>query len=391
MNNKNIGAKISRKERKLRQTAEKHQQRRQSETYYAATQWQLMRRRFTRNKLAVVGLVVLVLMYLIAIFCEFVAPYDPNQTNASIKNQQPQMIRFYSEKTGFSFRPFVYGMKQTYHPVTMKTIYVENPEDIQYLSFFVKGSEYKLWGLFSCGRHLFGVEGSEQPVTLFGADSMGRDIFSRICYGARISCSIGLVGVFLSFILGVLIGGLSGYIGGKLDSFIQRVIDFIVCLPTLPIWMALSAAIPSDWSVTKTYFCMVLILSLMGWPGLARVVRSKFISLGNEDFIRAARVAGAGTGRIIFRHMVPSFASYLIAQITLSIPGMILGETSMSFLGLGLRSPAVSWGILLSDAQNIRNVALYPWTLIPGIFVVLTVMAFNFMGDGLRDAADPYS
>ena len=214
-------------------------------------------------------------------------------------------------------------MEQTYHPVTMKTIYVENPEDIQYLSFFVKGSEYKLWGLFRCDRHLFGVKGSEQPVTLFGADSMGRDILSRICYGARISCSIGLVGVFLSFILGVLIGGLSGYIGGKLDSFIQRVIDFIVCLPTLPIWMALSAAIPSDWSVTKTYFCMVLILSLMGWPGLARVVRSKFISLGNEDFIRAARVAGAGTGRIIFRHMVPSFASYLIAQITLSIPGMI--------------------------------------------------------------------
>lgn len=382
--------KISRHEKRLRKVAAKRQMQRLTENNASVGQWTLMKRRFVKNKLAVVGLVLLVLIYVVAIFCEFFAPYDPNTVNSDAINQSPQVLRFWDEN-GFSFRPFVYKMVKTYDEETMLTKFEEDRSQRVYIHLFAKGSDYKLLGFIPGNVHLFGTEEGEAPVYLFGSDSMGRDLYSRICYGARISCSIGLVGVLTSFILGVVIGGLSAYFGGWFDAVVQRVIDFIVCLPTLPIWMALSAAIPSTWSVTETYFCMVLILSFMGWPGLARVVRSKFLSLMNEDYIKAAKTSGSGMGTIIFKHMMPSFASYLIAQITLSIPGMILGETSMSFLGIGLRSPAVSWGILLNDAQKFRNIALYPWTLIPGIFVVLTIMAFNFVGDGLRDAADPYS
>ncbi len=384
-------AKISRSEKRLRKLAEKRQAQRLSTDNYSVGQWRLMGRRFVKNKLAVVGLVILVMMYLLAIFSEFFAPYDPNGIQAEARNQQPQTVRFWDEQ-GFSFRPFVYKMESTVDMETMETIFVEDKEQRVYISMFVEGWDYKLLGVIPSNVHLFGVqEGEGARIMLFGADSMGRDLFSRVCQGAKISCSIGLIGVIVSFVLGIVIGGLAGYFGGWFDAVVQRIIDFIVCLPTLPIWMALSAAIPADWSVTKTYFCMVLLLSLMGWPGLARVVRSKFISLSNEDYIKAAKVCGSGMGTIIFKHMMPSFASYLIAQMTLAIPGMILGETSMSFLGLGLRSPAVSWGILLNDAQSIRNIALYPWLLIPAIFVVLTIMAFNFVGDGMRDAADPYS
>ena len=244
--------------------------------------------------------------------------------------------------------------------------------------------------------HLFGVKEAAGPnggiygVYLFGTDQAGRDLFSRTLIGAQISATVGLIGVLLSFFLGLIMGGLSGYLGGTVDVIIQRIIDFVISLPTIPLWMALAAAVPSNWPVTKTYFCITLILSLVGWPSLARTVRSKFMSLKNEDYVKAARVAGASTPRIIAKHMVPMFTSHLIASLSLSIPGMILGETSLSFLGLGLRAPAVSWGVLLADAQKFRNVALYPWTLIPGLFVVVTVMAFNFVGDGLRDAADPY-
>ncbi len=384
-------AKISRNEKRLRRLAERRQAQRLSTENYSVGQWRLMGRRFVKNKLAIIGLVILIFMYLLALFSEFVAPYDPNGINSDARNQQPQVIRTWDEN-GFSFRPFVYKMESAIDEETMETIFVENKNERVYVSFFTEGWEYELLGFIPTNIHLFGVEGGEGArLMMFGTDSMGRDIFSRVCQGAKISCSIGLIGVIVSFVLGIVIGGLAGYFGGWFDAVVQRIIDFIVCLPTLPIWMALSAAIPAEWSVTKTYFCMVLILSFMGWPGLARVVRSKFISLSNEDYIKAAKVAGSGMGTVIFKHMMPSFASYLIAQMTLSIPGMILGETSMSFLGLGLRAPAVSWGILLNDAQSIRNIALYPWLLIPAIFVVLTIMAFNFVGDGLRDAADPYA
>lgn len=237
-------------------------------------------------------------------------------------------------------------------------------------------------------RSFFGVE--EGTIFLFGTDRLGRDVFSRILYGARISTTIGLVGVFLSMVLGIIIGGISGYYGGKIDNFIQRTIEFLISIPTIPLWMALSAALPRYWSQIKVYFAITVILSLIGWTGLARVVRSKFLSLKDEDFVVAARLAGASEWRIIFKHMLPSLTSHLIASATLAIPGMILGETGLSFLGLGLRPPAISWGVLLQEAQNIRTVALYPWLLIPGLFVIVTVLCFNFVGDGLRDAADPY-
>ena len=378
---------ISRKERGLREKAQQRQASRQVETYYAMSQWQLIRIRFSRNRLAVAGLIFLCLIYLMAIFCEFLAPYDPNAVDGNRRNLAPEAINFVSDQ-GISM-PFVYGITQGYDKITLKATYEIDKNVKYYLRFFAQGETYKLWGLFSSNIHLFGVDGGQ--VSLAGTDRMGRDLLSRMIYGSRISCSIGLIGIFISFILGLLIGGVSGYLGGTVDIVLSRLIDFVISLPTLPLWMALAAAVPPTWPVEKVYFSIVIILSLISWPGLARVVRSKFLSLKNEDFVRAARVVGASDMRVIFTHMVPMFASYLIASLTLSIPGMILGETSLSFLGIGLRPPAVSWGVLLSEAQDIRNVALYPWTLIPGLFIILTVVSFNFLGDGLRDAADPYS
>ncbi len=380
--------KISRQERILREKAQKRQALRQVEAYYVMSQWQLIKIRFSRNRLAVVGLVVLCLIYFMAITCEFLAPYDPNAGDGKRINMPPQLLHFVSDQ-GFSIRPFIYGVKQGYDKVTLETIYTADPQSRHYLHFFVHGDAYKFWGLFSSDLHLFGTDNGQ--MFLAGTDRMGRDLLSRIIYGSRISCSIGLLGIFISFILGLLIGGIAGYFGGTVDNVISRIIDFVISLPTLPLWMALAAAVPANWPVERVYFCIVIILSLISWPGLARVVRSKFLSLKNEDFVRAARVVGASDMRVIFVHMVPMFTSYLIASLTLSIPGMILGETSLSFLGIGLRPPAVSWGVLLSEAQDIRNVALYPWTLIPGLFIIITVMCFNFLGDGLRDAADPYS
>ena len=380
--------KISRKERILREKAQRRQAERQAEAFYSMSQWQLIKMRFARNRLAVVGLITLCVIYFIAAFCEFHAPYDPNKVDQTRMNVAPQSLRFVSDE-GFSLRPFVYGLKQGYDEVTYKPTYEIVKDTKYYLRFFVHGDEYKLWGLFSSDIHLFGAD--EGQVYLAGTDRLGRDLFSRMIHGTRISCSIGLIGIFISFMLGLLIGGISGYFGGVVDNILTRFIDFVISLPTLPLWMAMSAAVPADWPVVKVYFSIVIILSLISWPGLARVVRSKFLSLKNEDYVRAARVVGASDMRVIFLHMVPMFTSHLVASLTLSIPGMILGETSLSFLGIGLRPPAVSWGVLLSEAQSIRNVALYPWTLIPGVFIIITVMSFNFMGDGLRDAADPYS
>jgi peptide/nickel transport system permease protein len=254
--------------------------------------------------------------------------------------------------------------------------------------FFVRGNSYKVWNLFRTDVHLFGVENGY--IFLFGTDTLGMDLFSRTIYGARISMSIGLVGVFFTFLLGLIIGGISGYFGGVIDSTIQRSIDLLISIPTIPLWMALAAALPRDWPVVRTYFMITVILSVIGWGSLARVVRGKLLSLREEDFVMAARLAGATEGVIIARHLLPSFASYIIVSITLSIPSMILGETALSFLGLGMQPPAVSWGVLLKDAQNIVAIAHHPWQLIPCLFVIVTVLMFNFIGDGLRDAADPY-
>ena len=358
------------------------------EKLYTASQFQLIWWRFRKHRLAVFGGIVLVIIYLMAIFADFLAPYHPNAHDAKHIYAPPQKIRFVGED-GFSLRPFVYGYEMKVDPRTFRRVYTEDRSKVYPLQFLVRGHEYKLLGLIPTDIHLFGTE--EGPVFLFGTDRMGRDVLSRILHGARISTSIGLVGVFLSLLIGIIVGGISGYCGGVVDNVVQRIIEFLVSIPTLPLWMGLSAALPPNWPPVRIYFGMTIILSLVGWTGLARVVRSKFLSLREEDFVLAARVVGAGRSRIIMRHMVPSFMSHIVAAVTLSIPSMILSETSLSFLGLGLRPPTISWGVLLQEAQNISTVALYPWLLLPGLFVVVTVLAFNFLGDGLRDAADPYA
>ncbi|MGC8813124.1 ABC transporter permease [Dictyoglomus sp.] len=359
------------------------------EKIYVASKWKLMWWRFRRNKLAIAGLVVLIIFYIIAAFCEFFAPYDPYKYDVRYVLAPPQRIHFVDEH-GFHLRPFVYAYKMDIDPNTLRRIYSEDKTRKYPIKFFVRGHEYKLLGLFKTDIHLFGVEG-DGHIFLFGTDSLGRDVFSRVIYGTRISTTVGLVDIFLSFLFGIIIGGISGYYGGPFDIIIQRIIEILRSIPTLPLWMALSAAVPANWSPVKVYFAISIILSFIGWTGLAREVRSKFLSLREEDFVTAAKLAGASEGRIIFRHLLPSFLSHIIASLTLSIPGMIIGETSLSFLGLGIRPPAISWGVLIQDAQNFRTVALAPWLLLPVVFVILVVLSFNFVGDGLRDAADPYA
>ncbi|WP_051001661.1 MULTISPECIES: ABC transporter permease [unclassified Thermotoga] len=358
------------------------------EQFYYASQWQLIWWRFKRHRMAVIGGVVLLIMYILGIFCEFFAPYDPNRYNARFPYAPPQVIHFFHE--GKFIGPFVYGYKSSIDLETLRRVYTVDKSQIYKIKFFVRGDKYKLWGIWESDLHFIGVEKGGY-LFLLGTDALGRDMLSRILYGARISTTIGLVGVFLSFALGIVIGGISGYLGGVVDNFIQRTIEVIRSIPTIPLWMALSAAVPPNWSPVKVYFAVTVILSLTSWTGLARVVRSRFLSLREEDFVMAAKFMGASNFRIIFRHMLPSFISYLIASITLSIPNMILGETSLSFLGLGIRPPAISWGVLLQGAQNLTVVSMYPWLLLPVVFVIVTVLCFNFVGDGLRDAADPYA
>ena len=355
---------------------------------YAVSQYQLMWRRLKRHRLAITGLVMLGLLYAIGIFAGFVAPYDTEHRDTTKLKAPPQRIRFISTE-GFHLRPFVYGYTFEEDPVTWRKIYKPDPNLRYPIHFFSRGVPYEFWGLFDTDLHLFGVR--EGHIFLFGTDELGRDLFSRLMYGMRVSLSIGLIGVALSFLLGLSIGGISGYFGGAVDYVTQRVIEFIRSIPVLPLWMALAAALPPNWPAMRVYFGITIIVSLIGWTGLARVVRSKLLSLRNEDFVTAAVVSNATTYGIIFRHLVPSFLSYVIVNLTLSIPGMILAETALSFLGLGLRPPAVSLGVLLNQAQNLNVIVLTPWLLLPGLFIVIIVLAFNFVGDGLRDAADPYS
>ena len=364
----------------------------EEERIYVAPYWKLMWWRFRKHKMALVSVAILVVFYFIGIFCEFVAPYDPGEYFIKYKLAPPSKVHIRDAEGNFHW-PFVYKTIRDRDPETMRNLYTEDTETRYPVQFFVRGTEYKMWGLFTTDLHLFGlpVPQEEQGIFLVGADRLGRDMFSRLCFGARISLSIGLVGVFLSLTLGVILGGISGYYGGRLDTFIQRVIEFIRSIPPIPMWMALSAALPADWPIIRLYFGITVILSLIGWTWLARVVRGRFLALREEDFVMAARLAGSSERRVILRHMVPSFLSYIIASLTLAIPNMILAETGLSFIGLGLRAPAISWGVLLQEAQNVRSLALAPWVLSPVIFVVVAVLAFNFVGDGLRDAADPYA
>ena len=329
------------------------------------------------------------MLYVVAIFCEFIAPYDPSTKNTELLTAPPQRVHFFGTG-GFSPRPFVYAFTVGEDPVTWRRIYEEDTEVRFPIRWFVRAEEYRFWGLFKTRLHLFGADEGGY-VFLLGTDTLGRDVFSRIMYGTRISLSIGLIGVALSFILGLTIGGVSGYFGGFADAVVQRSIDFLRSLPVLPVWMALAAALPANWPTIRVYFGITVIVSLIGWTGLARVVRSKLLSLRHEDFVMAAVVAGARPGKIISRHLIPGFLSYVIVSLTLAVPNMILSETALSFLGLGLRPPVVSWGVLLSEAQNLHAIALAPWLLLPGLFIIVAVLAFSFVGDGLRDAADPYA
>lgn len=357
------------------------------ERYYMASQWQLMWQKFRRHKLAMIGGCILLSLYLIAIFADFLAPYSPTRRFKELL-VRPSVIHITSSD-GKLVRPYIHQINGSRDPVTLKMVYIEDENTNIPIRFFVKGDPYKLLWLFKTDVHLFGVDAPD-GIFLFGSDSMGRDLLSRVFHGARLSLSIGLVGIFITFIIGVTMGGISGYFGGAIDTVIQRVIEFLMGVPTLPFWIVLSAALPRKWGIVEVYFAIVVILALVGWGGLARVVRGKFLELREQDYVLAARVSGVSEGKIIRIHMLPNFASYLIVSVTLSIPGMILGESSLSFLGLGLRSPAISWGVLLNDAQNVAAVAIYWWLIIPAFFVVITVLAFNFLGDGLRDAADPY-
>ena len=360
-----------------------------SDSYYFASQWQLMGRKFKRHKLARVSLIILGILYLGVIFSGFIAPQQLTSYDGKYTNCPPTKIHVIDAEGKFHLRPFVYRIKMERDFETMRRVYLEDESKRFPLKFFHKGLEYKFWGLFDTDIHLFGVDDPGR-IFLFGTDSMGRDLFSRIIIGSRISLTIGFVGTIIALFLGIIIGGISGYFGGVIDTIIQRIIEVVKSFPAIPLWMGLSAAIPPQIPVVQVYFYISIILSFIGWTSLARVVRSKFISMREEDYVMAASIAGCSTFRIIRTHLVPGFLSYLIVSVTLGLPGMIIAETSLSFIGLGIRSPATSWGVLLQEAQQIQNVVMYPWLLIPLLFVVVTVLAFNFLGDGLRDAADPY-
>jgi peptide/nickel transport system permease protein len=360
----------------------------EQERYYTASQWRLMWWRFKRHKVAVASLWVLVLFYVVVVIAEVVAPYDAQTRDPLHIHAPPQPIHLFHE--GRFVGPFTYGYQMTLDMTTLKRVYEADRTMVQPLRFFCRGDAYRFWGQWPGDFHLVcPAEGG--TFFLLGTDRLGRDMFSRILYGARVSLTVGLVGIAISFALGIILGGVSGYYGGWIDNIVQRLIEVIRSFPMIPLWLALSAALPPTWPPIWVYFGITLILGLVDWTGLARAVRSKVLSLREEEFAQAARLLGAKPRRIILRHLVPSFMSHLIASATLSIPGMILGETALSFLGLGVRAPMTSWGVLLNDAQNVNVVAIYPWLMLPVVPVIIVVLAFNFLGDGLRDAADPYS
>lgn len=377
-----------------------------------ASQWQLMRWKFRRHRLAVWSLRVLFLLYLVGLLCDFVAPYTLDDRDAEFAYAPPQPLRFISDD-GIHFWPFVYGLVSERHPVTRERVFFEDRTQRYPVRLFAPAEPYRFMWVIPMRHHAIGAgdpirvestwakmqadpeafppQSTRASIHLLGTDSIGQDLFSRILYGTRVSLTIGLLGVAISFVLGLVFGAISGFFGGHIDNLIQRTIEIIQAFPTLPLWMALAAILPQHWSPLLVYFGITAVLGIIGWTSLARQVRGKILALREEDFCTAAQLLGASRNRVIFRHLLPSFMSHIIVSLTLTVPGMILGETALSFLGLGLRPPVTSWGVLLQEAQNIQAVAMQPWLLTPALGVIVTVLAFNFVGDGLRDAADPYS
>jgi peptide/nickel transport system permease protein len=353
------------------------------------SQGQLIWRRFKRNRMALIGSVVLIFFYASAILGGFLAPYGLQTRFVKFIYAPPTLPRFVDENGQFHLRPFVYQLSRTVNEETLEYTYVPDTSVIYPVNFFVKGDPYKLFGFIKLERHLFGVP--EVPIFLLGSDRQGRDMLSRCILGSQISLSIGLVGVFLGIIFGTVLGVSSGYFGGFIDDLVQRFSEVLLSIPQIPLWMALAAILPVTWSPLRVYFGITIILSLLNWGSLSRQLRGKTLALREEDYTMAAYTAGGSDWWIIFRHMIPNNASHIIVVATLSIPGMILGETALSFLGLGIRAPMTSWGVLLEEAQNVKTVVFHPWLLAPAVLVMLVVLGFNFLGDGLRDAADPYT
>ena len=359
----------------------------EQEKLYLASQWRLMWWKFKRHRIAVYSGLFLVFLYISILFSEFLAPYGLNIRHVDFIHAPPQSLHLFHE--GEFIGPFVYGYDYRLNMENLKREYTENHDKVQKIRFFCRAEPYRFWGLIENDLHLYcPAEGG--TLFLHGTDRLGRDVMSRMIYGARISLTIGLLGIAISFTLGIAIGGIAGYFGGSVDMVIQRIIEVLQSIPSVPLWLALAAIMPVTWSPIVVYFGITIILGLIDWTGLARAVRSKLLALREEDYVLAAQLMGARPKRIIIRHLVPGFMSHLIATATISIPTMILAETALSFLGLGLRAPITSWGVLLTEAQNISAVALYPWLLYPVVPVIMVILAFNFLGDGLRDAADPY-
>jgi peptide/nickel transport system permease protein len=357
---------------------------------FVASQWQLTWWRFRKHRVAVVSALVVLGFYAIVLGADFLAYADPDASEAQRSLMPPQRLFWFD---GWRFSPHVYAVKGVRDPQTFRRVYRVDPEQKIPVRFFAQGFEYHWLGLIPSTRHLIGVDprhDAAKTIFLLGTDVQGRDLWSRLMYGTRISLTIGLLGVSLSLVLGVVLGGISGFYGGAADTIIQRVIEILRSIPTIPLWMGLAAALPREWTILQVYFAITVIISLLGWTELARVVRGRFLAMREEDFVVAARLVGCTQLRTIFVHMVPSFMSHIIAATTLALPAMIISETALSFLGLGLRPPAISWGVLLQQAQNVQTVAISPWLMLPAVPVIVAVMAFNFLGDGLRDAADPY-
>lgn len=374
----------------VNETAAERQEREKRLKYYSASQWTLIWWRFRRHRAAMLAASLLIFMGILGIFAEFVAPYTPTTRDTKYLDGAPQ-IPMFCDHNGCSATPFVHGVKTKRDLVTLRAISIPDPETRVYVKFFATGESVDLFGFLPIKTHLFGLDDPKAKLHLWGTDDLGRDVFSRTIYATRTSLSIGVMGVLIAFVLALIIGGIAGYAGGMVDNIIQRVTEVVRVVPIIPLYMGLAAAMPKEWSTTEVYFAMTLILGLFGWPTLARRIRSQLLSIRSEDYVIAARLAGARPFRIITQHMLPSFTSFIIVDLVISFPYMILSETALSFVGLGLRPPTVSWGVLLQQAQSVRVIEQTPWLFIPAIFVVVAVLAFTVVGDGLRDAADPYS